>query len=61
MAGRPKASQGEIDEARQLRRHGLTIQQIADELSRSTAWVHTAIDENRTYADRQKRNDHGTA
>lgn len=55
MVGRPKASQGEIDEARQLRRQGLTIQQIADELSRSTAWVHTATDENRTYADRQKK------
>lgn len=54
MVGRPKAPQSEIDEARELRRQGLTIEQIADEMSRSTAWVHTAIDETRTYADRKK-------
>lgn len=58
MASRAKASQDEIDEARELRRQGLTIQQIADELSRSPAWVHEKTTENRTYADRQKGNDH---
>lgn len=40
MAGHPKASQGEIEEACQFRREGLTISQIAKIMGRSVQWVH---------------------